>query len=534
MRLMANVSLIESHTNSQAPRMKPETSLGRGRQPLRLQALRAVFSFPAALIALMAGVTFAFARNCVSDPDIWFHLHNADYFLSNLKVPHAVTYSYTVIGHLWINPEYLAEVPYYLAWRALGLAGIEAISLLLLEGIFFGLLYFCWLRSRNIKASVVATLLAVFLSTVSFGPRTILFGYAYLVLLLIILDRFRTSDSRSIWLLPPLFCLWINTHGSWSLGMLVFAIVIAAGLVRGTWGKIEADRWSPSQVRKLLLVFAASAGALFVNPYGYRLVLYPLDLAIRQNVAVSHVAEWVSVDFQNARGKVALILIVVLLLAALLTNHRWQLHELALALFGLYSGLTHIRFLFLAGILAAPLLAGLLRDVVPHYRREIDKPILNALIIGGVLLFFILGFPSKAQLRASVAKDFPADALSYLKSHPPAGRVLNSYDWGGYLCWNDRNFNEFIDSRADIFVYAGVFQDYVKLLGLKNYNEVLDKYGIRYVLFPAKQPLTYLLERDPGWKVIFKGKISVMFERTGKAPRIPHLGSAEGANSEAW
>ena len=44
---------------------------------------------------------------------------------------------------------------------------------------------------------------------------------------------------------------------------------------------------------------------------------------------------------------------------------------------------------------------------------------------------------------------------------------------------------------------------------------VLDKYRIRYVLFPPGRPLVYLLKRDPGWKVIFNGRISVLLERVG-------------------
>jgi hypothetical protein len=493
-----------------------------------------IFSFPAMLIALLGGVVFAFARQGLADPDIWFHLRNAEYLLTRLHVPRVEMYSFTVQGHPWINPEYLAEVPYYLAWRVFGLIGIKAVELLLVEGIFLGLIYLCWRESRNIKAAVVACYFTVFLAVVNFGPRTVLFGYGYLVLLLIVLERFRSQGRGPLWLIPPLFCLWINTHGSWSLGLVVFGVVVACGMIQGRWGKVEATRWTPSQLRKLCVAFGASIGALFVNPYGYRLVFYPLDLAFRQKVAVNHVAEWVSVDFHNTRGKVALILIVALVLAALLSSYRWQLHELALVLFGLYSGLTYIRFLFLLGILAAPLLAKVLADGVPPYRRAIDKPVLNAIIVAAVLVFIIRGFPSDAQLRQSIAKEYPADVLPYLKSHPHEGRVLNDYAWGGYLCWNDRDFKEFIDSRADIFVYAGVFQDYVKLIGLNKSQAILDQYGIRYVLFPRNAPLIMTLEQGPRWKVIFTGNTSVMLERIGAVPNIARERALSSRSELAW
>ena len=66
---------------------------------------------------------------------------------------------------------------------------------------------------------------------------------------------------------------------------------------------MDAEPWSPSQIRKLVVTGLASAAALFVNPFGARLVFYPFDLAFRQKLNISHVAEWVSVDFHDMRGK---------------------------------------------------------------------------------------------------------------------------------------------------------------------------------------------------------------------------------------
>ncbi len=482
-------------------------------------AIRQVFSFPTLLGGLLVTAVFALSRNGLADPDIWFHLLNAEHFLTTHKVPRVDTYSFTAAGLPWMNTEYLAEVPYYLAWRAFGLVGIKALSVLLLECIFLGLLYICWKESGNIKGAALACYFAAFLGTVTFGPRTILFGYGYMVVLLMVLQRVRLRGNGPLWLLPPLFCLWINTHGSWLLGLIVFALIIAGGLIDGKWGRIEAVRWSRPQRRKLLVTMGSCIVALFVNPYGYRLVFYPFDVAFRQRVAVAHVSEWVSVDFHTTLGKVVLILLVGLILAALLSEYRWKLHEVGLVLFALYTGLAHIRFLMLTAILIAPVLAQLLR-FVPEYRREIDKPVLNGLLMIGMLVFMVRGFPSSAKLQESIDKDFPTDVLPYLRSQHLSGHILNSYLWGGYLCWNDRNFRGFIDSRADVFDHAGVFRDYIDFIGLDHPNRVLNKYQIRYVLFGAGDAVSELLRHDRNWKVIFSGPTSIMFEKTGGPPTV--------------
>jgi hypothetical protein len=288
--------------------------------------------------------------------------------------------------------------------------------------------------------------------------------------------------------------------------------VAAAGLVKGSWGRVEAEPWTPSQLRKLAITGLASVGALFVNPFGYRLVFYPFDLAFRQKLNIAHVAEWVSVDFHDLRGKIVLVLLLVFLLSALLRDRRWKLAELCLVVFALYSGLTYIRFLFLLGIMAAPVLAKIL-DFVPPYRPEIDMHLLNALLMALMVGSMVHYRPALAELELSIEKEYPTQALPYLKAHPPAGPMLNFYLWGGYLGWNDRNLKVFIDSRVDIFEYAGILKDYLDLLGLTKSHDILDRYGIRYVLFPLNEPLTYTLRHDPGWKVVYSDPVSVLLER---------------------
>jgi len=507
---MDGVSKTEAVTPPTPQAMPPSTSSAH--VPGKWNLAHRVFSFPALLGALMVSTVFALMRRGLSDPDIWWHLHNAEYLLTNHKFIRADLYSFTLYGYPWVNPEWLGEIPFYLAWRAWGLIGIKLVSILAAEAVFLGLFYLCDKSSGNVKASALACYFVVFLATVNFGPRTILFGYCFLLALLIVLERFRSQGRAPLWLLPPLFCLWANTHGSWLIGLVVFGLIVASGLVEGKWGRVEAARWSPTQLRNLLFTMGGCVVALFVNPYGLKLIRWSVEFPFRLKLSVENIEEWQSVNFHDPRGKILFALILALILGALMTRHQWKLHELVLALCGLYSGLTHIRFLFLAAILIAPLLAKLL-DVVPPYRREIDKPALNALLIVGMLVFIIRGFPSNVQLEESVEKDYPAEVLPYLESHPPSGPVLNAYLWGGYLGWRDRNLRCFIDSRVDIFEYAGVLKDYLDVIGIKAPYAVLDKYRIRYVLFPLNEPLTYVLSHDPNWKVVFAGKMSIMFER---------------------
>ena len=98
--------------------------------------------------------------------------------------------------------------------------------------------------------------------------------------------------------------------------------------------------------------------------------------------------------------------------------------------------------------------------------------------------------------------------------------MLNFYLWGGYLGWNDRDLKIFVDSRVDIFEYEGVLKDYLDLLSVNHSESILEKYQIRYVLFPPSEPLTYVLEHDSNWKVVFSNDLSVLLERSDEAPAV--------------
>jgi hypothetical protein len=489
--------------------------------------VRAGTSFLAVLTLVLIGIQFIYSmyRPDMNDPDIWWHMRNAQMLLQEHHFPRTDTYSFTAAGHAWINHEWLSEIPYYVAYRGLGLVGLKAMAFIALGAIFLLLLYLCFQESRNFKASVSCCYYATFLATVSFGPRTILFGYVYVLCLLIILQRFRQRGEAPLWTLPLLFCMWANTHGSWSIGILIFLLIGASGLIEGSWGRVDAVRWTPGQLRQLITTGLASVAALFVNPFGWRLVYYPFDLAFKQKLNIAHIQEWVSVDFHELRGKLVMVLVFGLFLGALFRNRRYNLGELLVLLFALYSGLTYIRFLVLLGIVVAPVMSKTL-DFFPLYRPQDETPRVNIAVIGLLLGLMIYYWPREAKIRKSIEETYPSGILTYLKAHPPQGNVLNYYLWGGYFEWHDPALKTFVDSRVDIFEYAGVLQDYLDLMGADTQQHrpdaILDKYRIRYVLFPpsdSKNPLhiggglVYVLERDSTWKTVYRDKVCVLLER---------------------
>ncbi|MDT8069176.1 MAG: hypothetical protein ROO76_13505 [Terriglobia bacterium] len=466
------------------------------------------FALGAALILLV----FAFNRPDVSDPDIWWHLNNAQLILAG-HFPRVDTFSWTAKGSPWMDHEWLSEIPYYLSYRAGGLRGLYAISFLLSSLTLCLILYRAAKLSSDAKNSFVVAVYCVLLTVVSFGPRTLIFGWIYLLIMLIALDKFREGHEKAVWIIPPLFLLWVNCHGSWMIGLVIYAIIAGSGLFEFQYGQIETYRWSPRQLRLLIIVGVLSVLALFVNPYGYKLVAYPFDMAFRQKLNIQYVEEWASVDFHNARGKVVFLGLVAAFICSFFSKKKVLLADLLLLVLALYSGLTYVRFLFLFAILVSPFLSARIH-LFPPYDPKIDKPLMNLLFGLVVLGIVVWRFPTEAKLNADLQKNFPSNtSITYLKDHNVRDKVLTQYLWGGYL---ERFFPElpvFIDSRVDIFEYNGTLKDYLDLIAIKDPLAVLDRRKIQYVYFQPNEPLVYLLRRTGGWDVLYEDKTAVLLKR---------------------
>ena len=500
------------HATSTTEQLPPVTAEAPPPAPPSLRLVDRVFSFPVVCGMIVALLVLGFASRRLVEPDFWWHLRNGQQIVQSHVIPRIDTYSFGASGSPWLDHEWLSEAFFFLAYKVFALRGVVLLYFGLLALIYGAVYSLSFSRGADPITSLLVTSLAVLLGAVSIGPRPMWFGWACLMGMLLVLERFQRTGS-GLWLLPPLFALWINLHGSWVFGMIVLAITIAAGLVDGRWGRVVARRWSATELRALLLASAVSVAALLVNPFGYRLLLYPFDLLFRQPANMKYVEEWQSVDFAKGSGKLALITVLALLLSAVFSRKRWRLADVLLLTFAVWMGLTHVRLLSFLGIVMAPVLAPRL-PLFPPTGESPNRTGVNAVILAVLAGCLVYSFPTQAELEQQLRSRFPAAALDYMQREHITGRVLNEDWWGGYMEWNLPAVKPFIDSRTDIFVYNGAFDDYISAFRIRQPFDVLDKYHFDYALLEPNEPLVYVLKRSGNWQVIYSDKIAVLLKRS--------------------
>ena len=437
----------------------------------------------------MAG-GFVCARLNPPDPDTWWHIAVGEQILRDGIWPEVDPYSFTVSGNPWMAYEWLGEVLLAAAARLGELTGRTVLLIALSSALLLLLYYYSYLRSGNVKAAFVACTLLLPAAAPFFTLRPQLIGYIFLLITLICLERFRKGLQKSLWILPGVFLLWVNTHGSFVFGLLALGLYWVCGLMSFHWGGLVAERWTPLQRRHLGLVFLLSVVALSLTPYGSRLAAYPLEMALFQSVNIASIQEWQTLSPDLLIGKLFLGLLLLFFLGNVLYRPKYRLEEMALLLFAVFSAAVHLRFLIVFVFILAPALAALLARRLPAYQSAKDRPVFNAvlvvLICGGLVAFF----PSRQSLEDMVARDYPQKAVEYLRQHPVGGPLLNEYGWGGYLIWSlGPKHKVFIDGRADIYEYGGVLSDYMSITMLKPETlSLLRKYGVEACLLQRVAP----------------------------------------------
>jgi hypothetical protein len=484
-------------------------------QARRLGALlQRAISFPAMLGMLLVGAVFGVVRSFNVDPDLWWHIKTGELILSTHRWVTTDPYSYTAKGMPWMSCEWLGDVVFAAVYRIGGLRGLEVLLVVLASAVILALYAFATLRCGNSKAGFVAAAVLLTLANASFNLRPQMMGYLFLILTLIALERFRQGNQRAVWMLPVLFMLWINSHGSWIIGLGVVALYIACGLMSFQVGSLEAQRWSKSERLRLETVFMLSLAAIAVTPYDVRLAAYPFTVASSLPISVANILEWQVMPFNLIGGKIFLVLLLGFFLAQMALRFSWQVYEILLFLFGTAMACLHVRFLLLFVPFFAPLLVTVLARWVPSYERSKDKYSLNFVLIAGVVIAMVHFLPSRSDMDNKVADQFPVQALAYMQRHSVPGPLFNSYGFGGYMV--EAGYKTFIDGRSELFEQTGVLDDYMHITMMKpGAMQVLNGYGIQACLLQRDEPLSTVLASMPDWQKVYSDNVSALYVKRG-------------------
>jgi hypothetical protein len=451
-----------------------------------------------ATIALLAWATAIVpGERLLRSPDVFSHIAVGRWLLAHREVPGGAVFSHSMLGATWVTHEWLVEVAIAWLYDTLGwpaLAGAAAACF----AAALALLAHTLQRYLPFGATVLAVVVAWCLSFPHLLARPHLAVFPLLVVWTALLVAARADDRAPSPWLALVMVLWANIHGSCVFGLML-AGMFAAEAVFEAADRREAVR----AVRRWGLFVILAFAAALATPNGISGLLVPFQVEL-MSYALSWVDEWQQPDLQH--GHVLAIWLMLVLLCALSFGVRLPVTRVLMVLFILHMALMHQRHVELLGLcpplIVAPALAGelrrlgasafadSLRGILPRWRRpaSIGLWVLAAATATAV----VAGVWRLPQLVTPTAYA-PAAAVEAVRRYGDAGRVLNGYNFGGYLMFV--GIPPFIDGRLDMYGEPLLR----RFNALADLPRLLADYDIGWTLFHPADPHVAELDRLPGW-----------------------------------
>jgi hypothetical protein len=411
-------------------------------------------------------------------------------------VPTVDPYSFTAHGQPWVVQSWLASVLYAVTERVAGGAGLRVLT----AGLMVAITGLVWRLARPAQGLLVRLAvagLALFVGSGLWTERPFLIGLVALGLTMLVAEG--GLDPR--WLLP-IGWVWVNSHGSFPLGIVYLVVLLVGTRLDGSPTAVEARalRW-------------LTAGTLLasLNPLGPRLLLFPVELLQKQDV-LRNVSEWKSPTFLSMSQRFFLLELLIVVVA--LVRRPSYRAGLVVAVFA-GAALLGARNLTVASLVFVPMLATAWSDL-----GEMRCQARNSLArLGALLAVVSIGVVGAVRLATP---DFdmgryPMASLAYLAgagvdratvriAHPEVVGNLRELLDGS-------SANVFYDDRFDMFPREVTEAHLALTSGTAGYRQALDRSRVDIVLERRTDAVVQTLTADPGWRVLFAEDDWVLFCR---------------------
>jgi hypothetical protein len=453
----------------------------------------------------------------LNDPDFWFHLKGGEYTLLN-GIPRSDPFSFTYYGYPWVDHGWLSGLIFYLIQSRFGFN-----ALIFLFAVIATLAF--WLVSRRCNAHPFVAGFAVFVGALSVAPnigvRTRVFTLLFTSIYLLVLTNYsRRGHGRMIWLLVPLMALWVNLHGGFVIGFVFIGLAITGTVIDKWVGDDQLPLWP--RLRVMGLVLGGCLLAALLNPYGAAMFSVP-GRVLASPIYKEVVVDWRSPDFHQSDLLPFMLLFLITTAALALSPVRPKPSELLFFLATLFAALNTQRNVLIFPLVAVPLFANYFQywlDANPIGKRFRQTTSFSSPPNIMALLFLLPLVLFAVKLKSTVYGEFrqqtmdvPLKAVEYLKEKQIVGNTFTVPNvWANYLIWAMPSNPVFIDGRD---VYPEQFvQEYVDVaLGLKDWREPFDRYGVQVVIVPPTSVIAKNLKAASDWQEVYQDEMATVFSR---------------------
>jgi len=484
-------------------------------------------------IFLLSLLTFATSIFPIESEDIFSNIVTGEYLWSHRSIPEMDPFSFTG-PHRWLVNRAFPSLVFYGVHSLGGLAAIQIFCAALLS-VTYALLYTVWAR-RTCRPVLAFGIFALLVLASCYWAQTRIYVFAYLYTTISIL-LITSTNTRAIWWAIPLQVLWINSHPSAILGVILVGLWCLVAVAK-------KRRTCTSGAVPLIAVVAANV----LSPIGWRAFSKFAEETINPHPSRANIFEWFSPFSQTVSEQhlawwffCALTLFVVILGWRFVSTQRVRAADILMPLSLAFSILAagsarHIPlFYFAFGSLLVCVgelvVRGSNRDVTPTKRWRLHGAclLLTLLIVVKVVVYgYSNGNVARHFGLGIDTHKFPDKPIDIIKNGKLEGNVFSDYDTGAYFLYRMYpDYKVYIDGARLDEVYGE--EGFLRYMKLGNDQHVIDeeiaRYDIRAFLIPLPPvaseivQLHKFLSSDPRWGLAYFDDTSMLFIKRDEAAR---------------
>ncbi len=497
-----------------------------------------VFWFAALVLALCALRQYLAGAWLQLDNDLGWHLGYGHMVLQSLSLPGPDTWTWTASGQPYQLTQLGGEVLLAAAERLGGPTGLGLLMsacLAVTLSLSFAACRIAGASPMRAAAVCLVVLLPLFAGTV----RPAVFGWLLLAWLTFHSTRLLADGNRWDAAACAAICtLWTSVHGSFPVGLVVLACVLAHAALHKLSGQVSPGD-SPAQESVAAVGTQASLGwltgcgaaavlgSLLANPYGADAWRAVWVVAQLETTRQAHFADWQPVHLLSGLGLPSLWALAALVILARRPGSSWPLLAACAAVAAI--GLTAQRAVALSAILAAPLLARALS-------RSEEQASTSAAIaqgddksLGGGLLDRAWAGAAASALAAaalvsvnitpqSIARAeeaiYPSRVAPALVAATPGRKLFCEAEQGGWWIRRYPQMLVSLDGRADLHPDAAYFLHDRIIQAKPGWQQDLERLDPDAASLRKASPLAAELARFAGWRKVAEDENYVAFVRT--------------------
>ncbi|MCX6762822.1 MAG: hypothetical protein NT093_03520 [Candidatus Moranbacteria bacterium] len=428
------------------------------------------------LVLLLAWFCFLMAEKIdLVTADLGRHIKNGEWVVNsgfNLHDKNSPLfenfYSYTNQDFPVVNHHWGAGVIFFWIYKLVGFSGLSIFYILLAAASFL-VFFLIAKRESNFTVAAVLSILLIPLMAERREVRPEIFSCFLAALFLWVLWSWRKKElaTSRLYILPILMIFWVNSHVYFFLGLFLVGVYWLQEMVQFIFSKLSDEEFLEKVrgAKNLTAVLILATLAALVNPFGWRGLIYPLQIfknygyTIVENKSVWFVENYGIVNSNFMLIKAVLILMTLsFVLVFIINKKKISVPYLIFAIFFGMIGWLAIRNFTMLGFFALPILALNFENIFTPNQKDNLPAKENGIAVAFIAIAMIASFSNYKFISLHSGDRGVGlllgneNAAEFLKKEKISGPIFNDYDIGGYLVWNlPEDEKVFVDNRPEAY-----------------------------------------------------------------------------------